>query len=97
MKKAFCLFLLFFVCRSARLLYAGTYTVDNLPMVYLQDKTKHVVNPDGILSAQRAAEATGAPCRNPRCITVAEEELVPLYVPDAHGVPRCVYCEHKMP
>ena len=33
------------------------------------------------LSAQRAAEATGAPCRNPRCITVAEEELVPLYVP----------------
>ncbi len=40
------------------------------------------------LSAQRAAEATGAPCRNPRCITVAEEELVPLYVPDAHGVPR---------
>lgn len=47
MKKAFCLFLLFFVCRSARLLYAGTYTVDNLPMVYLQDKTKHVVNPDG--------------------------------------------------
>lgn len=49
------------------------------------------------LSAQRAAEATGAPCRNPRCITVAEEELVPLYVPDAHGVPRCVYCEHKMP
>ena len=30
-------------------------------------------------------------------ITVAEEELVPLYVPDAHGVPRCVYCEHKMP
>lgn len=52
MKKAFCLFLLFFVCRSAQLLYAGTYTVDNLPMVYLQDKTKHVVNPDGILSAQ---------------------------------------------
>ena len=49
------------------------------------------------LSAQRAAEATGAPCRNPRCITVAEEELVPLYVPDAHGVPRCVYCEQKMP
>lgn len=52
MKKAFCLFLLFFVCRSVQLLYAGTYTVDNLPMVYLQDKTKHVVNPDGILSAQ---------------------------------------------
>ena len=52
MKKAFCLFLLFLVCRSAQLLYAGTYTVDNLPMVYLQDKTKHVVNPDGILSAQ---------------------------------------------
>lgn len=52
MKKAFCLFLLFLVCRSVQLLYAGTYTVDNLPMVYLQDKTKHVVNPDGILSAQ---------------------------------------------
>ena len=52
MKKAFCLFLLFLVCRSVQLLYAGTYTVDNLPMVYLQNKTKHVVNPDGILSAQ---------------------------------------------
>lgn len=49
------------------------------------------------LSAQRAAEVTGAPCQNPRCITTAEEELVPLYAPDAHGVLRCVYCEHEKP
>lgn len=31
---------------------AGTYTTDNLPMVYLQDRTRHVVNPDNILSPQ---------------------------------------------
>ncbi len=31
---------------------AGTYTTDNLPMVYLQDRTRHVVNPDHILSPQ---------------------------------------------
>ena len=51
MKKAFCLFLLIWVCGSTQLLQGETYTVDNLPMVYLQDRTKHVVNPDGILSA----------------------------------------------
>ena len=49
------------------------------------------------LSTRRAAEVTGAPCQNPRCITTAEEELVPLYAPDAHGVLRCVYCEHEKP
>lgn len=50
------------------------------------------------LSAQRARPRQRVRrARNPRCITVAEEELVPLYVPDAHGVPRCVYCEQKMP
>ena len=55
MKHVICLFLLFWICGSAQLLQAGTYTVDNLPMVYLQDRTKHVVNPDGILSAPAVA------------------------------------------
>ena len=31
-------------------LTAATYTVDNLPIPYLQDKTQYVSNPDGILS-----------------------------------------------
>ena len=52
MKKMLCLILFFFVCGNIMLLQAGSYTVDNLPMVYLQDRTKHVVNPDGILSPQ---------------------------------------------
>ncbi len=52
MKRTFFLFLLFVAYRGAWLLQAATYTVDNLPVVYLQDKTKHVVNPDGILSTQ---------------------------------------------
>ncbi len=52
MKKSICLFLLLVVCHSLQPVHAGTYTPDNLPMVYLQDKTRHVVNPDGILSAQ---------------------------------------------
>ena len=78
------------------------WTAAGLPIALLAFLTLLGLAPSGplaeqALSAQRAAEATGAPCRNPRCITVAEEELVPLYVPDAHGVPRCVYCEHKMP
>lgn len=30
--------------------YAATYTVDNLPIPYLQDKTQYVSNPDNILS-----------------------------------------------
>lgn len=51
MKHILCLFLLLWICGGAQPLQAGTYTVDNLPMVYLQDRTRHVVNPDGILSA----------------------------------------------
>lgn len=31
---------------------SATYTVDNLPMVYTQDKTRHVINPDHILSVE---------------------------------------------
>lgn len=31
-------------------LYAATYTPDNLPVPYLEDKTQYVSNPDGILS-----------------------------------------------
>ena len=31
---------------------AATYTPDNLPIPYLQDKTKYVSNPDGILSQE---------------------------------------------
>lgn len=34
---------------------ADTYTADNLPIPYLQDRTRHVTNPDGLLSAQATA------------------------------------------
>ena len=34
---------------------AASYTPESLPMVYLQDQTRHVVNPDGILSAECVA------------------------------------------
>lgn len=33
------------------IIVAATYTPDNLPIPYLQDKTQYVSNPDGILSA----------------------------------------------
>ena len=51
MKIVLSLLLFFALCAGMQPLRAGTYTVDNLPMVYLKDRTKHVVNPDGILSA----------------------------------------------
>ena len=51
MKIVLSLLLFFALCADMQPLHAGTYTVDNLPMVYLKDRTKHVVNPDGILSA----------------------------------------------
>lgn len=38
------------ICALPTLL-AATYTVDNLPIPYLQDKTQYVSNPDGILSS----------------------------------------------
>ena len=51
MKRMLWLLLLLFAWPDAQFLQAATYSVDNLPMVYLQDRSKHVVNPDGILSA----------------------------------------------
>lgn len=45
------LLFLFWVCLGTFIhIQAKGYTPENLPMVYLQDETKHVVNPDGILS-----------------------------------------------
>lgn len=35
---------------------AKTYSANNLPIPYLQDRTRHVVNPDGLLSAQATAQ-----------------------------------------
>lgn len=35
---------------------AASYTPESLPMVYLHDRTRHVVNPDGILSPETVAE-----------------------------------------
>ena len=41
--------------RLAIRMQAASYTPESLPMVYLQDQTRHVVNPDGILSAECVA------------------------------------------
>lgn len=35
---------------------AATYNPDNLPIPYLQDRTKHVINPDNILSTATTAQ-----------------------------------------
>lgn len=35
---------------------AKVYTIDNLPMVHLEDRNRYVCNPEGILSASAAAE-----------------------------------------
>ncbi len=53
MKKLCILFLLCAtqLCAVTPLL-AATYTPDNLPIPYLQDKTQYVSNPDGILSQE---------------------------------------------
>lgn len=51
MKQMRCLLFLTGLLLCLQPFRAATYSVDNLPMVYLQDKTRHVVNPDGILSA----------------------------------------------
>lgn len=49
--KRFILFL--WICMAGMIrLQAATYTPESLPMVYLQDRTRHVVNPDGILSPE---------------------------------------------
>lgn len=45
------LFLSCFLLLAIRI-QAASYTPESLPMVYLQDQTRHVVNPDGILSAR---------------------------------------------
>jgi len=37
-------------------LQAKEYTVQEIPMVHLQDRTRYVSNPDGILSASAVAE-----------------------------------------
>lgn len=48
MKRIACFFLLFCLLMP---LAAAEYTVDNLPLPYLSDRTRHVSNPDGLLSA----------------------------------------------
>lgn len=48
--RRFILFLSCFLLLAIRI-QAASYTPESLPMVYLQDQTRHVVNPDGILSA----------------------------------------------
>lgn len=50
MKSLITTLLLSFVCILHML--AGTYNVNNLPVPYLQDKTRHTINPDGILSQE---------------------------------------------
>lgn len=52
--KRLILFLSCFLLLAIRM-QAASYTPESLPMVYLQDRTRHVVNPDGILSAECVA------------------------------------------
>ena len=37
-------------------LHAKEYTIQEIPMVHLQDRTRYVSNPDGILSASAVVE-----------------------------------------
>lgn len=46
----------FFLCLLASLQAQETYTTDNIPKVHLQDKTRYVCNPAGILSAEACDE-----------------------------------------
>ncbi|MBO4906778.1 MAG: TPM domain-containing protein [Bacteroidaceae bacterium] len=46
------IFFFYMSVMSALLLDAATYTPDNLPIPYLQDRTQYVSNPDGILSQE---------------------------------------------
>ena len=46
-----CLFIISFLCILSNLfLQAKQYTIQDIPMVHLQDRTRYVSNPDGILS-----------------------------------------------
>lgn len=47
MKRTLSILITWFVTAT---ILAATYTVDNLPIPYLQDRTQYVSNPDGILS-----------------------------------------------
>ena len=48
---------LFILCLLGCLsLQAKEYTIKEIPMVHLQDRTRYVSNPDGILSASAVAE-----------------------------------------
>lgn len=49
MKRILYLLLFFSLCSTA---YPGVYNVQNLPIPYLQDESKHVSNPDLILSQE---------------------------------------------
>ena len=50
------LFILSFFCLSGNvILQAKEYTIQEIPMVHLQDRTRYVSNPDGILSSNAVA------------------------------------------
>ena len=50
------LFILSFFCLLGNLtLQAKEYTIQEIPMVHLQDRTRYVSNPDGILSESAVA------------------------------------------
>ncbi len=52
MRKGISIILLLFAFCLTGEIQAATYTVKNLPIPYLQDRTRHVTNPDNILSSQ---------------------------------------------
>ena len=52
MKRIFSYIMVALMLVTALPLVAKEYKVEEVPMVHLQDKTRYVSNPDGILSAQ---------------------------------------------
>ena len=50
------LFFLLLLILGTLSLHAKEYTIQEIPMVHLQDRTRYVSNPDGILSASAVAE-----------------------------------------
>ena len=74
--------ILFVMAFLALGLQAKTYTVENLPNVQLQDSSKLLVNPDGIISVQQGARIDSLLCDIRRQSTA---EVVAVIVDDIDG------------
>ena len=84
--------IVFFLCLLASLQAQETYTTENIPKVHLQDKTRYVCNPAGILSAEACDEID-------RMLYALEQqtgiETVVAVVPSI-GQEDCFECSHRL-